>query len=1852
MFSPRSEKFKLKSSGYGDNAPEAGKFQSQLKEILVEAEVHCSQEGVHEVDGEIPLREKLWDGVAEVETEEAATPEDLITVGETFPLTHDLLPTNFSRAVCLLGVPSVPLLDIEISIEQVGVTRALVDSGAQRSLISEQLIKNIPVNQSRKYNITALGDEDGIMSIGSVDMVVNLAGFAMMTKFVVVPKSMKLNGSNVVLGKDFLKVHGWEVRMKDRRMTKHYPNGTNCDLYFHSDGSCKIAFRHVKCMLTTPITVGPHQQEYLPLSLDVPDELLDVFQKEKGLFYFDCDSDSGVLTALPGLVESENLSVVVCNNENKIKSFKSNCIVGELSTVIELPSSTDNSKLTPSEVKDRIDIGHLNSAMQHDICELVSSCSGVLSAGDSDIGLAAVTVHEINLYNDTPIYQRPRRFPEPIAREIEEQCRELHSLDIIEPSNSSWSSPVVPIRKKDGTLRLCIDYRQLNKVTKPDRYPLPNLVDSVYSLKGNQYFTSLDLVRGYYQMPIHENSRECTAFSTAHAHWQFKRLSFGLKNAPSSFQREMQAVLREFPWSKVVIYIDDILIMEETYEKHMQLLGKVLQTLENHGMKIKAEKCEWVKTSVEFLGHIISQTGLKKSPAFVNKVQNFPLPVTVGQLQEFLGLINFQRKFVPGCSTMQKCLSALTGGKRRTRIEWTEERRLAFQALKDAIQHDVELAYPDYTSEAAKLELSVDASALGAGACLAQKQNGNLVPIAFASMSFNLAQRRYSTLERELAALRWGVKCFRAFLYGIEFVVKTDHQPLVYLHNMRLVDARLARTLEDLSDFNFTIEYVPGELNVVADGLSRIPLEGPEELLVEGGLPPGLMVDGIPAPGGGDSLFISLMIAMEKNNNIVLPSSHEELRRVLVEEILLHPAKYGYTKVNKNIRQSLRLMKFKGQLPCLEVLWAFSSLYTVAVLVYFWSDQPVIYRHPSVSEEGCIGVIHLQCLAGVHFNPLRATVEFVAPSQLWKDPPSQHKERKVEICHVEEDLFDKNCHKCRDSDHARILIKLNNKKYCAIIDTGAEISLVQKSVFDELEESLNLQVSTDQNVEIEGFTGRISIMEGVTDLKLDLLSDIQVNEHSFAIVGDELIPHCFILGVDFLVANSLALDMYSDVLRQYSGFVSEARLMVNTDKILIAPVFMVQGNVNNDDIELVGDLGLPFICGNNPTWITSIQEDTVIVQLKEVVSSSMEVSVWPNTLHEFRGVADLLTVRNNILLYMLDPPVCVVPFCSLVSLASATHECMGHIGREKLSNILKRNVWHPRINKICEDICVTCPQCQRYKIAAQRVSPPVLKIEAKHPFDLVAVDIIQFPRTSQGNVACLVVVDHYSKWLNVVPIRNKTASTVTSVLQHRVFPVLPRIPDRLLTDNGPEFSCALFDQMTDSLNIKHVLTTPYHPSSNGCVERMNRTVAELLRNMSESPTSWDKEVGKAVMIYNNTRHASLGMSPAEFLLTKSHTVIDAPIVPRAEFSYWKPGHSKFVPFSVGDLVRKKVVFQDRSVVNKFKPRFDGPYEVVTVNDNGVSYRIRRVSDGSELPAHHSQLIIWRRPPEYLNIDETVILSDHGVDDHAFTDGGPECDESICSNSLFTSDNSVSSSVDSLWSDSCSSSFSGFAAQPMDRLGSRSTSGPQQRDDLSNVQVDFDTVTNVCNYRDSSSSVNFTHRSKCDSDAFGELDLSGISFPELDEMWEQPIVQERPNSGLTNVREDKDILLHTVGNMIQDMAYRMLDRIFDKLVDVVNNRSDVQNESFSGFVSKVLSGVKVDDSSSSCSKGTTNGDTSVISSHPKKSTNSCDSSNTLQKSSFECVHCPLIREVVRPHTRSRGGVPDQPHVQSYPLEYEK
>lgn len=1569
---------------------------------------------------------------------------------------------------------SVNMIDVKSNLLQIDIDfnkkteQALIDTGSCRSLISYNMVNDCCIDCTEVLRVFGIAEVGGIIAIGKIKLATIVNGISMKPhEFIVIPSSVNLPTS-IVLGTDFLRANKFEINVLLRKLTWH-DNNSVIDLYLDQEGTVeKRVIRKLPCYALSKANVG--SDETTELLVGSSTVLSNVSGKETLLYSTGFSKGRGKdLAGISGIVSdnAQHIRILMTNFGHTNSIIQKGQLVGFLSTVVELTDDGSNveEQWTRESLQAAVDLSGLSEEQKTQVWGVVEANQMVLSMGDHDIGQVGITAHRIELYDETPIYQKPRRFPPPVAEEIEGQCQGLLQLGIIEPSASPWSSPVVPIRKKDGSIRLCVDYRLLNKVTKPDKFPMPNLTDSIFSLHGIKYFTKLDLVRGYYQVNLEDSSKEFTAFSTPHGHYQFNRLSFGLRNAPAAFQREMQEVLREFPWKKVVVYIDDILIMETSFEKHVELVGQVLQTLKIHGIKIKPEKCEWCRTEVEFLGHIVSREGVKKTKSYVDKVDCFQRPTTVRELREFLGLINFQRKFIPNCSVIQKPLSAVTGGGGKKKLLWTSEMEAAFNALRQAVKEDIQLAFPNYGPDAEKLELWVDASMTGAGACLTQIQQGQLRVIAFASMNFEGAQRNYSTLDKELAAMRWGIKCFRAFLYGIEFVLRTDHQPLVYLHNMRIVDSRLARTLENLADFNFTILYTPGRLNTAADALSRLKplLKSQDDCSNEGELPVGLMLDGSAVPGGGNSLFISLLRALQGacGSTESLPKTDLGLRQQLVDELLQHPKQYQLS-LNRNLRRDLRLMRHNHQLPCFEVLLAASSLHRVQVHVYFWSDSPVVFTAPSSSGKPWEKVIHLQCLAGIHFNPLvelkNREVNIVpnciittstSPTQeSGGEEESLHDDEDDHVCTTDAKLFEE-MPECGHSlgGQPAMNVGIGGENYCALLDTGAEISLINENVLKSLAQYSYSNVGQAPG-EMIGFTGKREVLKGSIDLQINIGSFV-IENHTFAIVSDGSIPCCFLLGIDFLMAHSLSLDLDSGMCKQHNlDYTTVGSLMFGESATTYAGYAGAVKPLAEDVSRIcIGSpaRNLPF----QLTWqegslstMSSLFEYDAIKQfqqrtrqlrcLKHCINNEINCRQWPKSVLQFKRYSSKIKIENEILVFDSNGiKVPIVSFNLLVEVVLVLHHQFSHIGRDKVINLLGNQVWHPSAYKVASDVCTTCKTCQLFKISPIQIAPPTWKIETKVPFELMAADLVEFGKTASGYIGCLMIVDHNSKWLAAVPIKNKKSITVVNALENNVFPFLPRLPDNLLTDNGPEFSSDTFSTLMQKYGIKHIFTTPYKPSSNGAVERINRTIGSFLASFDSSPLHWDQNLTKSVLTYNNTVHTEIQTSPAEYILTRAHSLKVPPILSDEVRGRWKVGHPKFVPFRVGQKVMRKVPTRGHCNIDKFKPRFEGPFIISKVHANDVAYELVLPSKPNVLlRSHYTQLRAWSDPPPYLcNHDYYKLLFPTSAAECSDERDPPDDYESSDSDFVVTEYSSEYSSYESTTSDSSPECVSSVVEEP-------------------------------------------------------------------------------------------------------------------------------------------------------------------------------------------------------------------------------
>ena len=418
-----------------------------------------------------------------------------------------------------------------------------------------------------------------------------------------------------------------------------------------------------------------------------------------------------------------------------------------------------------------------------------------------------------------PFVERERRrSPEDIKVMID-TVKEMEEAGMVEDSESAWSSQVVLVKKKDGTKRMAIDYRRLNAATIPMTEPIPLPEVMFAHLQGARIFSKMDLLKGFWQIPVKKGSRPYLAFATPLGLKQPTRMPFGIRNAPAVFQREMQRVLKDKLYKGVMVYIDDILIYSATADEHEVLVEWVLRRLQEEGYYAHPDKCEFFRHEVEFLGHVISAAGVAVQQHKVQRVREWPVPQTKKDVKSFLGMTGYYRKFIESYSRVAVPLTNLTADD--VKWKWTAEEQDAFQVLKDALCKAPILAHAD---PAKPYVIQTDASAFAIGGFLAQNQSdGSLRPIAYWSRKLNGAETRYSATERELLALVEAVDEWRVYIEGSphSVILRSDHRPLMWLNSKPDLSSRLFRWVERLDGHAFRIEHVAGKANNIADALSR-----------------------------------------------------------------------------------------------------------------------------------------------------------------------------------------------------------------------------------------------------------------------------------------------------------------------------------------------------------------------------------------------------------------------------------------------------------------------------------------------------------------------------------------------------------------------------------------------------------------------------------------------------------------------------------------------------------------------------------------------------------------------------------------------------------------------------------------------------------------------------------------------------------------------------------------------------------------------------------------------------------------------------------------------------------------------
>lgn len=676
----------------------------------------------------------------------------------------------------------------------------LIDTGASVSLIFDKYVNKHNVDISQKIRLNGIGN-NSIDALGEVKIMLGINGVKIKHRFKVVKEfGNRMHG---ILGSDFLAEHCANIdyehfllsmSVKGERIS--VPMVSDCDIFTIIPPRCEI----VKYFYVNSMDDGVIPQQEICNSVFVAGSL--VRPKDN---------------MIP--VKFLNVS----EKEIKIRNFSP--LVEKLADYVVCSfGNSDISVRRVDELLAKIRLENLNKEERLSVAKICAKFADVFHLENDPLTVANIPEQKIYLKEDAvPAYKKPYRLPYAQKEEIHKQLDEMLKNDIIEKAQSEWSSPLLIVPKKldsEGKKkwRVVIDYRELNKRIKDDKFPLPCISEILDSLSGAMVFSHLDLTQSYYQLSLAPSSRPYTAFTTDRAQYQMKRLPMGLKTSPSSFSRAMTIALAGLNYESCFIYLDDIIVFGKSLKEHNTNLVKVLQRLRQVNLKLNPQKCEFLRKEMLYLGHVISAAGISPDPEKVECVRQYPRPKSAEEVKRFVAFVNYYRRFIENFAHIVQPLNQLT--RKNVAFEWSVNCQKAFDTLKAKLVNPPILQYTDF-SETNQFNLKTDASGFGISAILS---NSDDTVIAYASRALNKAERNYCTMERELLAIVWGVQHFRPYLYSRKFVIYTDHRPLIYLFSLINPSSRLTKFRLILEEYDFKIMYIKGSENA-ADALSRIEVE-------------------------------------------------------------------------------------------------------------------------------------------------------------------------------------------------------------------------------------------------------------------------------------------------------------------------------------------------------------------------------------------------------------------------------------------------------------------------------------------------------------------------------------------------------------------------------------------------------------------------------------------------------------------------------------------------------------------------------------------------------------------------------------------------------------------------------------------------------------------------------------------------------------------------------------------------------------------------------------------------------------------------------------------------------------------
>ncbi|UYV78462.1 hypothetical protein LAZ67_16001480, partial [Cordylochernes scorpioides] len=677
----------------------------------------------------------------------------------------------------------------------IGTFEALVDTGADLSVVDLRTALDTGHGISKLAKICAGPDGKKLDMVGSIFLNIKIDDETLSHNFVI----LKTHLRTLILGRDFLKKMNAKIDCKQETIKYDLTNNhdeINFEMLKIKSAKDSIvpecSMKLIKALVETEdgeYIIEESSKMFQTNGLRLARSLINVINRETHIWITNPYPRPLKIMKNQTLAFGSSPAKINVSREREVEENKE-------------PRFQINENLSPKE--------------QKELKQVLERYGDLFS---SRLGRTNLAKHRIDTEDAKPIKHKPYRVSAKERDIIKEQIDEMLTEGIIRPSSSPWSFPVILVKKRDGKYRFCVDYRKLNNVTVKDVYPIPRIDEVMDTLQGSTHFSAIDLRSGYWQVEVEERDKEKTAFTTAHGLYEFNVMPFGLCNAPATFERNMENMLGNLRWQICLCYLDDVIIYSPDFPTHLKRLEAVFRCFRESNLRSNDKKCRFAFEELEILGYITSKHGIKPAEHNIKAVRNFPRPKKVKEVQSFLGMCSYYRKFIKDFSKIADPLTNLI--KKSVSFIWTERQEEAFQTLKTALLSPPILGH---FNPNAPTYVHTDASNIGIGATLVQDIGGEEKVISYLSRTLSKAEQNYSTTEKECLAVVWSMSKLRPYLYGRHFKIVTDHHALCWLKNLKDPTGRLARWALKIQEYDFDIIHKSGKKHLDADGLSRGPL--------------------------------------------------------------------------------------------------------------------------------------------------------------------------------------------------------------------------------------------------------------------------------------------------------------------------------------------------------------------------------------------------------------------------------------------------------------------------------------------------------------------------------------------------------------------------------------------------------------------------------------------------------------------------------------------------------------------------------------------------------------------------------------------------------------------------------------------------------------------------------------------------------------------------------------------------------------------------------------------------------------------------------------------------------------------